>query len=315
MIDKILKRPEFTSNPPILVDIGASGEIHAKWKKIAKYSVCVAFDADDREMNFTENNSSGFKKLITINRIVTDKPDGEVDFYLTHSPFCSSALEPNIERLSIWPFQNLFQIERKIKLKAVRLDDALKNVGITNIDWLKIDTQGTDLRIFKSLQDSIRKNLLVAEFEPGIIDAYKGEDKLHELIAYMTGTDFFMSSLEVKGIQRITFETATSFNLQHRTFARTHEISPGWAEVCYMNNLDSTQVTIRSYLLAYAFALIERQYAFALEISLVGSKKTDDKIFTELKDYARKKILMDQIKWPIFGFKNKMKKAFNWLFR
>ena len=87
MIDQILSRKEFQDKPPVLIDVGASGEIHAKWKKIAKYSICIAFDADEREMSFTENKESGFEKLITINRIVTDRAEDEIDFYLTQSPF------------------------------------------------------------------------------------------------------------------------------------------------------------------------------------------------------------------------------------
>src|SRR5258707_1616474 len=109
MIDHILQRNEFQNNPPVLVDIGASGEIHAKWRSIAKYSICLAFDADEREMSFIENKSSGFKKLITVNRIVTDRKEEEIDFFLTQSPFCSSTLEPDLDKLSIWPFQNLFR--------------------------------------------------------------------------------------------------------------------------------------------------------------------------------------------------------------
>ena len=49
MIDKILSRPEFQTEPPVLVDVGASGELHARWKPFAKYAVCIAFDADDRD--------------------------------------------------------------------------------------------------------------------------------------------------------------------------------------------------------------------------------------------------------------------------
>ena len=30
----------------MLVDVGASGQMHKKWKQIAPYSVCLAFDAD-----------------------------------------------------------------------------------------------------------------------------------------------------------------------------------------------------------------------------------------------------------------------------
>ncbi len=314
MIDRILQRQELRDNPPVLIDIGASGEIHSKWKKIAKYSVCIAFDADDREMSFTETKSSGFKKLITINRIVTNKQDSEIDFYLTQSPFCSSTLEPDIDKLSVWPFKKLFLVEKKIKLKAVQLPDVLSTSGISYVDWLKIDTQGTDLRLFKSLSESIRKQILAAEFEPGIIDAYRGEDKLYELIGYMSKEGFYMSSLEVKGVPRISSELSPRFGHQKKSFMRTHRISPGWAEVCYLNTLGNETFDTRAYLLAYVFALIEHQYGFALEIAEMALAKTGDSFFKTLSDYAKKRISMNQWKWPLFAVRNKLDKAFNALF-
>ena len=48
---RILAQKIFLKNPPVLVDVGASGSIHARFKPLAKASVCVAFDADDREMH------------------------------------------------------------------------------------------------------------------------------------------------------------------------------------------------------------------------------------------------------------------------
>jgi len=315
IIDRILQREEFQRRPPVLIDIGASGEIHIKWKKIARYAICIAFDADDREMSFTENKSSAFKKLITINRIVTDKSEGEVDFYLTRSPFCSSTLEPDMSKLSTWPFQDLFATERKIKLKSVTLMEALQNAGVHNIDWLKIDTQGTDLRIFRSLPENIRNMVLVAEFEPGIIDAYKGEDKLYELIAYMGQSCFYMSSIEIKGVQRLASRTIARLSpWQQRAFRSGHKISPGWGEVTYMNTMENDH-DIRTYLLAFVFALVEKQFGFALEIAEKAKKKTGDVFFDELGDYALKQISIIKLKWPFFALKGKLDKAFNAIFR
>ncbi len=94
IIQKILKSDFLKEQPPVLIDIGASGEINARWKEIAPYSICIAFDADDREFHITEQTNKSYKKLITFNRIVTATPEDQANFYLTHSPFCSSLLEP-----------------------------------------------------------------------------------------------------------------------------------------------------------------------------------------------------------------------------
>ena len=194
------------------------------------------------------------------------------------------------------------------------MPDVLKNASIDYIDWLKIDTQGTDLRLFKSIPENIKQHILVAEFEPGIIDAYKGEDKLHELIAYMSGLNsFFMSSIDVKGVQKINHQTLERFSIHAKNFARTQRISPGWGEVSYMNTMAGPHNT-RDYLLAFAFALVETQYGFALEIAELAERNTSDVFFSELKKYALKKIAIRQRVWPFHAMRNKLNKAINLIF-
>lgn len=313
MIDEILSRDLFRKQPPVLVDVGASGGIHPRWKPIAKYAHCIAFDADDREMKMTESDSSGFLRLVTVNRIVTEKPDNEVDFYLTASPFCSSTLEPDPVALSRWPFASLFTVEKKVRLKAVRLSEALQNAGVTNIDWLKIDTQGTDLRIFRSLPKEMQQKVLVAEFEPGILDAYKGEDKLYDLMRHMH-EGFFMSSLDLKGVVRMSPQIADAYGtMSQRALRTTHRTAPGWAEVTFMNCLDTTTDT-RSFQLLYVFALMEKQYGFAMEIAQRGKTATGEALYDELNDHAQKQISRLRYKWPFFGIRNRLARAFEAVF-
>ena len=102
IIKKVLESPFFQNKPPVLIDIGASGEINQKWKLIAPYSVCIAFDADDREFHVTEHTNRTYKKLISFNRIVTSQPTDKATFFLTASPYCSSLLQPQQEQLEPW---------------------------------------------------------------------------------------------------------------------------------------------------------------------------------------------------------------------
>lgn len=296
VINGILSRQEIISAPPVLIDIGASGELHSKWRRIAKHSICIAFDADSRELGFTEKESDTFKKLIVFNSAVTDKPDNEIDFYLTKSPFCSSALEPNLESLKEWSFEELFHVNRKIKLKATQLDIALKEAGISYIDWFKTDTQGTDLRLFKSLPDRIRSTVLAAEFEPGILDGYKGEDKLYEVMQYMHSQRFFMSRMDVKGAHRIDANELK--DVQQNSWRHFLIKSPGWAEVTYLNTLRGESYEKRTYLLTYLFAWLEQQYGFALDIARRGFEQTNDPFFQELKNLAGVKINNNALRWP-----------------
>jgi FkbM family methyltransferase len=313
MIHRILQQDLFKQRPPVLVDVGASGGIHSRWSKIARYAFCIAFDADDREMKITEDSSAGFRKLITINRIVTDRDESEIDFFLTASPYCSSTLEPDMMALAAWPFQSLFALEKKVRLKAVRLAEALREVGITRVDWLKIDTQGTDLRIYRSLPTEMQRQVLVAEMEPGILDAYKGEDKLHEVMRHMQD-GFFMASMEVKGVARIEVgKKIRESAWGQRALRAALRTTPGWAEITYMNLLRDEKES-RSFQLLYVFALLERHFGFAREIARRGKEVTGEPIFGEMETYAEKRISRIRYQWPFFALRNRLNRAFEAIF-
>ncbi|MBC7829377.1 MAG: hypothetical protein H7122_16640 [Chitinophagaceae bacterium] len=304
IIKKILESAFFSNRPPVLIDIGASGEINQKWKWIAPYSICIAFDADDREFHVTEQTNKEYKKLISFNRIVTSEPADKATFYLTASPYCSSLLVPQSEKLEPWIFSDLFKVERSTSLATITLAEALTKVNINYIDWFKTDTQGTDLRLYNTLPQGVSAQILAAEFEPGIMDAYAGEDKLFQVMQEMHKNDFWLSSMEVKGVQRLKSNYAKELGMG--TIKRVIRKSPGWAEVTYLRL--PIVIAQRQFLMLYIFALIERQYGFALEVADKALEKFPDNIFQDCRNTVLKKIKSDRWKIPFIIFKRQVKK-------
>lgn len=279
IIDTILTSEDLATNPPVLIDIGASGKINSKWKRISRYSICLAFDADDRDFQVSEETDSIFKKLISFNRIVTAGAETNPPFYLTASPYCSSLLKPMNEKLTPWVFNDLFHVERITSLPSVTISQALNQAGLTYIDWFKTDTQGTDLRLFNSLPSGMINNLLACEFEPGIIDAYEEEDKLYMVMKEMHEKQFWLSAMHVKGTQRLNKKYANELGLH--SIKRSIRISPCWAEVTYLRIVEGS--TKRQLLLQIVFAIIEKQLGFALEACDTGISKFGDEIFCDCK--------------------------------
>ncbi len=292
ILKEIFSQECLKSKPPVLLDIGASGAIHSYWKDIAKYSVCLAFDADDRELHIEEKENSSFKKLIVFNSLVHPEVAGELDFYLTKSPYCSSALEPDTESLSKWAFGDKFIVERKVKLNSVLLPDALKKSGYDYVDWFKTDSQGLDLNLFLSLPQEIRNKSLVAEFEPGLIDAYKGESKLFSVLAEMSKSVFWLAEFNIKGSQRISVETLNELSdneFTRKLISFSHKTSPGWGEMLFINGCENLTQE-RELLLAWAFATITKQHGFALEIAEKGRQSTECEMFYKLHDFSKAQI-------------------------
>lgn len=306
IIDKILSREEFKVDPPILIDIGASEALPKEWRYLAKYSICIAFDADNRAMGYIVNEKTKYRKLYTYNCIVSDKKGKKNTFYLTDFPYCSSSLEPNMANLENWDHHDLFRVKRKVTLNTITLPAILKELSMKKVDWFKTDSQGTDLRLFKSLPSSIINKVLVADFEPETIEAYKKEDRLDKILAYMDNLPFFISDMKARGAIRIPVKLiSTRFSgLERKILNLVSKKSPGWVSVSYLNTFKNTKIfSKRDFLLGWIFSLIKGQLGFSLELAVKGKEKFNDPIFLELERYSFKR-MKNQIKFfPLYFFK------------
>jgi len=291
IIREVMTHSSLLRSPPVLVDIGASGTIHKKWNPIAKYAICIAFDADSRDFEICESENKGWRKLYSMNRLVTSESAEEVDFYLTKSPHCSSSLAPDQKALEPWAFSPLFEVDNIVKLPSVDLQSALLKVDVDYIDGYKTDSQGTDLRIFNSLPKEIINKILLAEFEPGIIDAYQGEDKLHNLLAHMEKEPFWISNMEIKGSQRINNLDLKSLNyFQQRSIESFLKMAPGWCEISYLNKMEQSEMTLREYFLAWVFASLNAEHGFALFVANKGYELFGDKLLLKLQNKSIKEL-------------------------
>lgn len=279
LIRSISQREEIINEPPVLLDLGASGSLNPVWEPIARFCIGVAFDADSRDFGFIENKSSAFKKLFVYNSIVTAAENQDnINFYLTKSPYCSSTLHPANEKLKPFHYSDLFDVTKTVDLNAKNIGAALQEMGITRVDWFKTDTQGTDLRLFKSLPLSLQTSCTVVQFEPGIIDAYEGEDKLYHVLTYMETLPMRLYECNVLGpinMSKQHFDSLFSSRAKRKLANNILKTTPGWAEISYVKKFEAntTSLSTRDYILGWLFMMMEKQQATALTIASEAVKK------------------------------------------
>ncbi len=308
LIRQIENRKEIQEAPPVLLDIGASNDLNPLWSKIAHFSIGIAFDADDRDFNYIERKDSKFKKLYVFNKLVVDKSsENREDFYLTQSPYCSSLLKPNHSSLKYYEYSDYFHVKEVSKMDSIALDTVLKELNINQIDWFKSDSQGIDLRLFKSVEEPIKEKVILAIFEPGFIDAYENEDKISHLLSYMDHTPFFLVDFYVKGPIRMPKDSFNSlFRGKYAKKMAKHMIDhvPGWAEIIYMNKMESPDFTIREFLLGWLFSTILERHELAFMVAQNGYEKFQDDLLLSLQEYSRKELLKN-----IYSFNSFVKVA------
>ena len=314
LLDKIFAQNIFIQQPPVLVDVGASGEVHEKFKQIAKYSICIAFDADDREMHqVITMDSKDYQKLYVVNSVLSEKDDEKIPFYLTKYPYCSSTLEPDTDNLKHWDRADIFEIDKVSTTKATNLTKVMKELEINSFDWFKTDSQGTDLRLFKSIGETLIPKIIVAEFEPGFTNSYLGEDKIYSVLSYMDKFNFWLSDIKVRGFRRIKpcYKNESFNNIEKTFFSKCLKQSPGWAELTYINAIrDEENFKEREFYLSWVFSTILRQHGHALDIAERGHVKFPNSLFGELAEFSLKKMKIPWYLLPFFILKKNLSKRY-----
>jgi hypothetical protein len=260
---------------PVLIDIGASGPHREIWQLVAAQSVLVRFDPDLRDI--LDLDGTGYRRAVTVNEAVTaDSGAQEVPFYLTRSPYCSSTLRPDIASLSDYIYTDLFHVERQVHVKASTLESVLQRLSIDRLDWFKTDSQGTDLRLFNSIPKALRVRVLCVEVEPGILDAYQGEDHFVDVHRELKKQGFWLTEAKVCGTTRVRQSTlahlkSTGAAVDAYEIGRKCAVTPGWVEATYLRDLrhlEQHKAPPGDYVVLWAFALMVRQWGFALDVAL-----------------------------------------------
>ena len=134
--------------------------------------------------------------------------------------------------------------------------------------------------------------MLLVELEPGIIDAYEGEDRLADVLDDFGRRGFWASDLKVRGSTRVDSDLARR-TLGARTTAlldACQKPAPGWVELEYFNDLaNDERFGKRELLLGCAFAFLRGHDAFAFELSTRGFDRFGSP-FDDLKRTALRRL-------------------------
>jgi FkbM family methyltransferase len=146
------------TNKSILIDVGAHhGEslepyISLKWK-------VIAFEPDTSNREFIQNkinlDKEKYEELSLFPYAISDKSKKSVSFY-------SSSEASTISSLS--PFHETHESGEAVDVKTLR--EVLRDEGINNVTYLKIDAEGHDLFVLKGVDwEKFKPDLVMCEFE------------------------------------------------------------------------------------------------------------------------------------------------------
>ena len=170
-----------------LFDIGASGGLEPRWKKIENNLKAILFEPDERSYLELEKNEY-VKKIFSVG--LSDAVKKGV-IYLTKKPQVSSLFKPNMNFLSGFPNSERFDIVEELSIELSTLDECLSKEPI-DCDFIKLDTQGTELDIIKGGRDLMNGPVIGLEIEVEFVELYEGQPLFGDVCSYLAkhGYDF-----------------------------------------------------------------------------------------------------------------------------
>ncbi len=173
------------------IDVGAADNINQRWKKISNNLDFVGFEPNYEEYKKIKNlNFAKFK----IFNFALGEFNGYKKLNILKSKFASSFLQPNFKVLK--NFKNLarFKIEKKINIKMRKLD----SINLEKADFMKIDTQGYNLKVLKGSRKTLKK-MIGIEVETEFVKIYENQDLFEDTKKFLEKKNFiFINFLNLR---------------------------------------------------------------------------------------------------------------------
>ncbi len=191
---------KYNINDFSFADVGAKDNIEYI-EEIKMITHLHAFEPNAKECAKLKNkyNSKHFKSL-SINEIGLAQKTGDVTFYLSQHSAMSSILKPDIDNYdkhfgSYVEFNNWkkdITTTKEITITCKTLDDYSKNT-IEEIDYLKIDTQGTELDILKGATELLsHQKIHIIKVEVSTVSIYKNQALFSDIDLYLRKHNYQM---------------------------------------------------------------------------------------------------------------------------
>lgn len=174
---------DYIDNPRGVIHVGAYEAEERKWYYENGFEPIYYIEANPQKFKIIQDNIRIYENQYFIHQAISDL-DGEMDFYVSSNGQSSSLLFPN-NRPEMYDNQS-HTISDVIKVKTRPLKDVIDLFGIDvrEINFLSIDTEGSELSILKSLKGMISKfEYIVCEYHTH--ENYIGCPMVEDLILYV----------------------------------------------------------------------------------------------------------------------------------
>lgn len=276
--DAILSR-SLSESPIVLVDVGARGGLKSNWVPARRYLQVLGYEPDEVEYQRLTKSSDTRQRYANI--ALHDRM-GDVRLYVTRDRGLCSIFPPNRELLDAFPQADRFDVIGTAHVATDTLDNQLSGQGISDVDFVKVDTQGSELCILEGASRALRDSVFGVEVEAEFVEIYKGQPVFADVDRSMTARGYLLFDLRPCYWKRAIGQ---SVGASHGQMI--------WADALYLRSIPSLQSVLaqlpdasarrRKTLRALVICLLYGYGDYALEVigAAGDALSADDRVALE----------------------------------
>lgn len=192
-----------SSYPFTFVDVGAMGGIAAKWDVLEDSMKIIAFEADEREFAKLKNTH----RVTYLNYIVYGRKQ-DLKFYISRSAGKSSIFPPNKWEVAQFPEKERYDIVNEISFadnKVCTFDSLVENGTIKDLDFMKLDTEGSELSILEGARELLLPMIFGMQIEVGFIQKCQNQPLFRDIDELMDQEGYQLIDLKRQFWKRKNF--------------------------------------------------------------------------------------------------------------
>lgn len=228
----------FEQEPLIIVDIGARGGFERHWSLYGDEVKLIGFEADPEEceqLNQRASNSGNrfFPVALHQNR-------GKKEFYVTAFPNSSGFYRADMEFWQRFPEEVLLAVEKTIDIDTVDFDSFASENHIDSVDFIKLDTEGSELDILKGAIKSLRKSVLGVSIEVEFFPCHKDQPVFSDVDSFMRQMGFCLFDLATYRHARKSLKPSWHISVDYGqiTWGQALYLRDGVNEIDYSSSLE-----------------------------------------------------------------------------
>jgi FkbM family methyltransferase len=185
---------DFQKHRILLVDVGARGGLKRNWAAAKRHLHLVGFEPDKREFSRLADGRPA-ESSTTFLDVALHNQRGPIRFNIARDRGLSSIFEPDRTFLDAFPEANRFDIVEVQPVEADTLDNQLRHHRIADVDFIKADTQGSELFVLEGARHALSTTVIGVEVEVEFAPIYRGQPLFADVDGFLRSLGFVLFDL------------------------------------------------------------------------------------------------------------------------